>query len=69
MTGIQSAISYASSYIEASKKKSKLDEPDRADFNPSKRRIEWHIRNFRGEQERELELSMTFKKGVIIDEL
>ena len=34
----------------------------------AKRRIEWTINNFRGGQNRELELSLTFKKDVIIDE-
>lgn len=46
-----------------------VEEPDRADFNISKRRIEWIIKNFRGGQNRELELSMTYAKGTVIDEV
>ena len=49
--------------------KKPVEEPDRADFNVSKRRIEWKIKNFRGGQNRELELSMTYRKGTVIDEM
>ena len=42
--------------------------PDRCDYDVAKRRIEWTINNFRGGQNRELELSLTFKKDVVIDE-
>ena len=49
--------------------KKPMDDPDRCDFNVSKRRIEWKIKNFRGGQNREIELSMTYKKDTFIDEL
>ena len=49
--------------------KKPVEEPDRADFNVSKRRIEWKIKNFRGGQNRELELSMTYRRGTVIDEM
>lgn len=48
-------------------KKDQLN-PDRCDYNVAQRRIEWTINNFRGGQNRELELSLTFKKDVLIDE-
>lgn len=35
----------------------------------AKRRIEWDIKNFKGGQNRTLDLSLTFKKGVVIDEV
>jgi len=48
--------------------KKPVEDPDRADFNVAKRRIEWTIKNFRGGQNRELELSLTYRKDVFIDE-
>ena len=73
VTGLQSAISYAQSYVDTAQQamapKKVVEEPDRADFNVSKRRIEWIIKNFRGGQNRELELSMTYAKGTTIDEV
>lgn len=42
---------------------------DTADFNTSKRRIEWNVKNFRGGQNRTLEISLTYKKGIVIDEV
>ena len=50
-------------------KKPVPEELDRADFNVSKRRVEWTVKNFRGGQNRQLELSLTYKKDVIIDEV
>lgn len=49
--------------------KKPVEDPDRADFNISKRRVEWTIKNFRGGQNRELELSLTYKKDTLIDEV
>lgn len=46
VNGLQSAVQYASSYIDSTKPKEQ--DPDRADFNVSKRRIEWNIKNLRG---------------------
>ena len=73
VTGIQSAIVYAQGYFDSAQQlmgpKKPIEDPDRADFNISKRRIEWTIKNFRGHQNRELELSMTYRKGTLIDEL
>ena len=50
-------------------KKAVPEELDRADFNVSKRRVEWTVKNFRGGQNRQLELSLTYKKDVVIDEV
>lgn len=55
--------------MEKSNKKAPSEEPDRADFDQSKRRVDWHVRNFRGGQTRELQLSLTYKAGVLIDEV
>ena len=74
VTGIQSAINYAQSYVDSASQlvttqKKPAEDPDRADFNTSKRRVEWTIKNFRGGQNRELELSLTYAKGTVIDEV
>jgi hypothetical protein len=45
------------------------EDQDIADFNVSKRRVEWRVKNFRGQQNRTLELSMTYKKGTVINEV
>jgi hypothetical protein len=49
--------------------KPQAEDQDSADFNLAKRRIEWVIKNFRGGQNRTLELSLTYKKGINIDEV
>ena len=46
-----SIASYASSYVESVSSMNKQavpEENDIADFNLSKRRISWHVKNFRG---------------------
>ena len=53
MTNLPSLVSYASSYMESANsmmtaKKPTPEELDRADFNVSKRRVEWTVKNFRG---------------------
>ena len=53
VTNVPALMSYASSYVESanqmmSAKKPVTEELDRADFNVSKRRVEWVVRNFRG---------------------
>ena len=74
VTNLPSLVSYASSYMESANsmmttKKPVPEELDRADFSVSKRRVEWTVKNFRGGQNRQLELSLTYKKDVIIDEV
>lgn len=44
------------------------EDNDIADYNLSKRRVEWQVKNFRGQQNRTLELSLTYKKGTVINE-
>lgn len=73
VSSIASIASYASSYVESANqymtKQPLPQDNDVADFNTSKRRIEWIVKNFRGGQNRTLEISLTYKKGVVIDEL
>ena len=74
VTNLPNLISYAGSYVDSAgqmitQSAAKPEDADSADFNTAKRRIEWKIKNFRGGQNRQLELAMTFKKGVVIDEV
>ena len=53
VTNLPALVSYASSYVESansmiSAKKPVVEDLDRADFNVSKRRVEWVVKNFRG---------------------
>ena len=69
VTNLPALVSYASSWGEStaammSAKKAVVEELDKADFNVSKRRVEWVVKNFRGGQNRQLELSLTYKKSV-----
>jgi hypothetical protein len=59
--------SYASSYVET--KPAQPEENDIADYNSSKHKVEWKVKNFRGQQTRQLELSLTYKKGTQINEV
>lgn len=57
VTNLPSLVSYAGSYVESANtmmaaKKPAIEEADRADFNVSKRRVEWVVKNFRGGQNR-----------------
>lgn len=65
--------SYATSYMESANtymtKQPQPEDNDRADYDLSKRRIEWHVLNFRGGQSRTLDLSLTYKKGTLLDEV
>jgi hypothetical protein len=45
------------------------EDNDTADYNTSKRHIDWHVKNFRGGQNRVLDVSLTYKKGTIINEV
>lgn len=71
INSIGSIASYASSYVESvsnMNKQTTPEENDIADYNLSKRRVEWSVKNFRGQQNRTLELSLTYKKGTVINE-
>lgn len=46
-----------------------VEQSDFADYNPAKRTLDWTIKNFRGGQNRTVEFSLTFKDGVVIDEV
>ena len=39
------------------------------EYNAGKRRIIWRLKNVKGQQTKNLDLSLTYKDGVIIDDL
>jgi len=51
INSLGSIASYASSFVESAQiinRQTQPEENDIADYNSSKRRIEWHVKNFRG---------------------
>jgi hypothetical protein len=45
------------------------EDGDRADFSSGKRVCSWFIKNLRGGQTREITISITYRKDIVIDEL
>ena len=45
------------------------EDGDRADFSEGKRSCSWHIKNLRGGQTREITISITYHKDVVVDEM
>ena len=57
VSNLPELVSYASSYVDSassyvSNGAPSVEQKDFADFNQSKRRIEWNLKNFRGGQTR-----------------
>lgn len=40
-----------------------------AEFNNGKRKIIWRLKNVKGQMTKNLDVSLTYNKGIIIDEL
>lgn len=66
VNSVSAMASYASAYVES--KPAAPEDGDTADYNISKRRINWYVKNFRGQQTRQLDLSLTYRKGTLINE-
>ena len=66
VNSVSAMASYASAFVE--NQPQAAEENDTADYNSSKRRIDWYVKNFRGQQTRQLDLSLTYRKGTIINE-
>ena len=71
INSLGSIASYAGSYVDSVSNMSRQAQPednDICDYNLSKRTVVWSVKNFRGQQNRNLDISLTYKKGTVINE-